>query len=97
MRKPRCGVTLCLAVNMTAWKKRRCVFITVELGFTTVRRFVPGPDHVVFMVVTVALGGPEKLSRYTDSLRAGRSGDRIPVGARFSVPFQTGPGAYPAS
>ena len=27
----------------------------------------------------------------------GRSGDRIPVGARFSAPVQTGPGAYPAS
>ena len=28
---------------------------------------------------------------------AGRSGDRIPVGARFSAPLQTGPGAHPAS
>jgi hypothetical protein len=28
---------------------------------------------------------------------AGRSEDRIPVGARFSVPVQTGPGAYPTS
>jgi hypothetical protein len=26
-----------------------------------------------------------------------RSGDRIPVGARFSAPIQTGPGAHPAS
>jgi hypothetical protein len=35
-------------------------------------------------------------SQYSDSLRAGRSGDRIPVGTRFSAPVQTGRGAHQA-
>ena len=36
-------------------------------------------------------------SRYSDSLRAGRSGHRIPVGVRFSAPVQQSPGAHSAS
>jgi hypothetical protein len=35
-------------------------------------------------------------SRYSDWLRAGRSGDRIPVKARFSAPVQTGHGVPPS-
>ena len=37
------------------------------------------------------------LSWYSDWLRAGRSGKRIPVEVRFSAPVQTSPGAHPAS
>jgi len=38
---------------------------------------------------------PGYLSPYSDSLRAGRSGDRITLQARFSAPVQTGPGVLP--
>jgi len=36
-------------------------------------------------------------SHYSGSLRARRSGDGNPVGARFSTTVQTGPGAHAAS
>ena len=41
------------------------------------------------------MGGPVQLRRYSNSLRAGRSGDRIPLGAIFSAPVQTVPGSHP--
>jgi hypothetical protein len=41
--------------------------------------------------------GPGSSVGIATELRAGRSGDRIPVGARFSAPVQTGPESHPAS
>ena len=41
--------------------------------------------------------GPRARSLYSDSLRAGRYSDRIPIGARLFVRVQTGPGAHSVS
>jgi hypothetical protein len=41
--------------------------------------------------------GPGYRHRHSDSLQAGRSGDRIPVGPKISLPVQTDSGAHPVS
>jgi hypothetical protein len=46
---------------------------------------------------TIQYSGPGSSVGIATELRLGRSGDRIPVGARFSAPVQTGTGAHPAS
>ena len=56
-----------------------------------------GIAYSFFSLAVGGDGGPRYLSRYSDSLRAGRRGDRIPLRVRFSAPAQTGPGAHPAS
>jgi hypothetical protein len=43
-----------------------------------------------------SIRGPGSSVGIATELRAGRSDDRIPVGARFSASVQTGPGAHPA-
>jgi len=50
-----------------------------------------------FMLGVLTCMWAGQLSRYSDWLRFGWSGDRIPVGSRFSAPVQTDPGAHPAS
>jgi hypothetical protein len=53
--------------------------------------------EILCYYIKVFLTWAGQLSRYSDWLRAGQSGDRIPVGARFSAPVQTSHGAQPAS
>jgi hypothetical protein len=55
------------------------------------------PFDVKFKLRPLINSGPGYRGRYNDSLWVERSGDRIPLGARFSAPVQSGPGAYPAS
>ena len=63
--------------------------------------FLRYPVHILNNVVSVEVlhdsfngDGPGYLSRYSDSLRAGRSEDRLLVGARFSASVQTGSRAH---
>ena len=56
-------------------------------------------DNVVLTYISALVGfyEPWYRSRYSDSLQDGQSGDRIPVGTRFSALVQTCPGVHPAS
>jgi hypothetical protein len=55
--------------------------------------------HAALSVSRLSMGvsGPRSSVGIATELRDGRSGDRNPVGERFSAPVQTGPGAHPAS
>ena len=59
---------------------------------------LPGCRNVCNMLGPILeCGGAGSVVGIATMLQAGRSGDRILVGARFSTPVQTGPGAHPAS
>jgi hypothetical protein len=50
-----------------------------------------------FLLHIFLSSGPGSSVGIATGLRAGRSGDGIPLRARFSAPVQIGPGAHPAS
>jgi len=52
------------------------------------------PENQTLHIPSVGTYGSMQKS---EELVSEMSGDRIPVGARFSAPVQTGPGAHPAS
>jgi len=47
--------------------------------------------------IHIYIYGPRQRSRYSDSLPARRSRDRIPAEAKLSIPVQNGSGVHPAS
>jgi hypothetical protein len=74
------------------------VFTLHMSSISTVRLLLLLLVVVVVLVLVSVLAlvcGPAYRSWYSNSLRAGRSGDRIPVCAKFSASFQTGTGAHP--
>jgi len=67
-------------------------------GFTEIRspEITHGTIYVLFSYGTLYFRGPGQRSRYSDPLRAGRSGIGSQRGARLTPTVQTGLGAHPA-
>ena len=76
-----------------------CIFIrrdrSLDIGIVIKRnRMDQNRDSEIGLVTK---RGPSSSVGIETELRAGRSGDRLPVGVRFSAPVQTGPEDHPAS
>ena len=90
------------------WYSHRLILIPTDSSVHPSIHPVPFPTshtHIAcisgsqtcFIPSTVNVCGPGSAVAIATALRAGRSGDRIPVEERFSAPVQTSPGAHPAS
>jgi hypothetical protein len=77
-----------------ALKEKSWPFLHVNCQNRTLRQ---PPRKFICIRLHVVVEGPVAQSVERLSYGAGRSGDRILVGVRFSAPVQTGPGAHPAS
>jgi hypothetical protein len=89
--------TMAQAVNLRSFRFKPG---PAHVGFV-VRKGTP--VRIFFFPTTACLScpyyfrGPGQLCPYSDSLGAGRFGNRVPVwGSRFSVHVQTGAGVHPA-
>ena len=65
------------------------LFILIYLATLSVPRLKMNTEYWREKILKKKTRGPGYLSPYSDSLRAGRSGDWILVGARFSAPVKT--------
>jgi len=72
-----------------------CLRAFVRLMYQEYRRVKLFEHTALIITFNTPVCGPRYLNQYSDSLRAGQSGDRILVGARFSAPVQISPGAHP--
>ena len=93
------GVTLTPHLLLVPWsRKSRAIPLLPLRAYGLYRASVTVQGCILpFFHLMTAPGLIVGRDSSVDSLRAGRSRNRVPVGARFSAPIQTGSGLHPAS